>query len=248
MVLKFKNVKCILLLPLLMGFAIGILSVYTYYLLLNYEDDKKLTPMTFKQENTQVTFNHQHHYHRVDFTNPNKKYNTSLLCLIFIDDIDSLFLQHNVWLNKCGNEKMYVSKKKHKYIDHVITDTYSTNSWKYYCQTLLYLHTKYNSGIIKYDWIFLAKDNVWLIYENLIHLISLLNVNKHKHKYYAGEYVDGILSMNAGVLLSANILSALVNLLDNVDACSTGVHNSESQMLGEFNIYLYYNQLCYLQI
>lgn len=237
MVLKFRSVKCCLPLPLLMGFVIGILSVYTYYLLLNYEDDKNLISIAIKQDKAQIQYNHQH-YHQVDFTNPNIKYNTSLLCLIFIDDIDSLFSQHNVWLDKCGNDKMYVSKKKHKYIDHVVTDTYSTNPWKYYCQTLMYLHTRYNSDIIKYNWIFLAKDNVWLIYENLIHLLSLLNVNKQKHNYYAGEYVDDILNMNAGVLLSANILSALVHLFSNVDACNTEVHNSENQMLGEFNIYL----------
>jgi len=174
-----KSKICTLPMPLLMGFVIGIMSVYTYYLLLNYEDNTKLTPVPVKDFNSQIKMN----YRLVDLTKSTINHNTSLLCLIFINDIDSLLMQHNVWLDKCGNDKIYVSKQKHKYIGQVITDTYSSQPWKYYCQTIMYLHNQYSSHNIKYDWIFLAKDNVWLIYENLIHLISLLNVNKHKHNY-----------------------------------------------------------------
>lgn len=223
---------CALPLPLLMGFVIGIMSVYTYYLLLNYEDNTKLTPVPNKIFNSQLKLNHQRHYHLVDLTKPTTNHNTSLLCLIFINDIDSLLMQHNIWLDKCGNNKMYVSKQEHKYISHVITDTYSSQPWKYYCQTIMYLHNKYNSHNIKYDWIFLAKDNVWLIYENLLHLISLLNTNKHKHNYYAGQYgINGILNINAGVLFNTNTLTALVHLISNMDGCNSEVSNSENQML-----------------
>lgn len=141
-------------------------------------------------------------------------------------------MQHNVWLKKCGDNRVYVGERKHKYIGHVVTETYSPHAWKYNCQTLMYLHAKYNSGTPKYDWIFLAKDNVWLIYENLLHLISLLNVDKH-HDFYAGQYTDGVLSTNAGLLLSTDTLTDLARLLDNLNACDTNIHNSEHQMLGE---------------
>ncbi|KAF0752852.1 Uncharacterized protein FWK35_00023220 [Aphis craccivora] len=222
-----KSKICTLPMPLLMGFVIGIMSVYTYYLLLNYEDNTKLTPVPVKDFNSQIKMN----YHLVDLTKSTINHNTSLLCLIFINDIDSLLMQHNVWLDKCGNDKIYVSKQKHKYIGQVITDTYSSQPWKYYCQTIMYLHNQYSSRNIKYDWIFLAKDNVWLIYENLIHLISLLNVNKHKHNYYAGQYINGILNINAGVLFNTNTLTALVHLISNVDGCNLEVSNNESQIL-----------------
>lgn len=218
-----------------MGFVVGILSVYSYYLFLNY-DDKKLIPVSIEQEYVgQTNFNsHQNNYHRIDFTKPTISHNnTSLLCLIFINDIDSFHVQQNVWLDKCGNDKMYVSKQKHMYIGHVLTETYSPHPWKYYCQTLLYLHEKYNSGTIKYDWIFLAKDDIWLIYENLIYLISLINVNKHKHNYYAGQYVDGVINVNAGLLLSANTLAALFHLFSSMDACSEDVSDNENQMLSK---------------
>jgi len=192
-------------------------------------------PTAAKQVNGQINTNHWRY--RVDMTKPAVSHNATLLCIVFINDIDSLLTQHNVWLNKCNN-RIYISKQKHKYIDHVVTDTYSPYPWKYYCQTLVYLQNIYNSGTNKYDWIFLAKDNLWLIYENLMHLLSLLNANKHKHNFYAGQYDDGVLNTNAGVLLSTNTLTALVYLLNNMDACNTQVHNSESQTLGKCNKHL----------
>lgn len=224
---------CALPIPLFMGFFIGIMSVYTYYLVMNYENNTKLTPVPVTHFNSQIKLNHRH-YHLVDLTKPTINHNISLLCLIFINDIDSLLMQHNVWLDKCGNNKMYVSKQQHKYIGRVITDTYSSQPWKYYCQTLMYIHYQYDYHNIKYDWIFLAKDNVWLIYENLLHLISLLNVNKQKHNYYAGQYINGTLNINAGVLFNTNTLTALVHLISSMDGCNSEVSNSESQMLGEY--------------
>lgn len=241
MVLKYRiansnRSKCTIPLPLLMGFLIGVVSVYLYYLLLNCEDGRKFIRVFKNNQNKRLkSFTHHQEYHRVDLTKPTIPHNSSLLCLIFIDDIDVLHIQHNVWLNKCGNNHiMYVSKYEHKYIGQIVTNTYSPRPWKYFCQTLIYLHTNYYSNNIKHDWIFLAKDNVWLIYENLIHLISLLNVDKNEHNYYAGQYVDGVLSMNAGVLLSTNTLISLVHLLTNMDACNMEVLNNESQMLGEY--------------
>lgn len=222
-------------LPLLMGFFIGIMSWYTYYLLLKYEDKIKFTPAPVQHYNNPIKLNHHRNYHLVDLTKPTINHNASVLCLIFINDIDTLLMQHNVWLDKCGNNKMYVSKQKHKYIGHVVTNTYSSQPWKYYCQTIMYLHNKYNSHNIKYDWIFLAKDNVWLIYENLLHLISLLNVNKHKYNYYAGQYINGVLNINSGVLFNTNTLTALVHLISSMDGCNTEISNNENQMLGEYN-------------
>lgn len=173
-------------------------------------------------------------YYQADLTKPSAHAgNTSLLCLIFINDVDTVLLQHNVWLDKCGENKIYASKEKHKYIDRVVTDTYSTSPWKYYCQTLLHLHKVYNYGTVKYDWIFLAKDNVWLIYENLMHLISVLNVDRHAHNFYAGQYVDGVLNVDAGILLSTSTLTALVLLLNDVDACNMELAKSDNQMLGK---------------
>lgn len=235
MVLKCNNrvninrFKRILPFPLLIGFAFGVLSVYTYYLLLNYENENNFIPMTISQENSLIDFNHQNQYYQVDFTKTSINQNISLLCLIFVNNIDSLLMQQNIWLNKCDKNKIYMGKKKYNYIDHVITETYSPQPWKYYCQTLVYLHKKY----MNYDWIFLAEDNVWLIYENLVHLISLINVKKHKYNYYAGQYVNGILTTNAGVLLSTNTLSILVKLLNNMDGCNTEVLDSKHEMLGE---------------
>lgn len=236
MVLKTRSgygirVKCISL-PLIMGFIIGCLSVYTYYLLMSYEDDRKFTSVSVKEVNSQTYTKHR--YHRVDMTKSSTNHTSSLLCLIFINDIDSLLMQRNVWLDKCVNT-IYMSKEKHQYIDNVVTDTFSLQPWKYYCQTLMYVDKNYSSNIIKYDWIFLAKDNLWLIYENLIHLIALLDVDKNKYNYYAGQYVDGILSTDAGVLLSINTLSALVHMLNNRDACNTELFNSEGQILGKYS-------------
>lgn len=240
MVIKYRiansnRSKCTIPLPLLMGFLIGVISVYFYYLLLNCEDGRKFIRVFKNNQNKRLkSFSRLQEYHRVDLSKPIIHHNFSLLCLIFIDDIDSFLIQHNVWLDKCGNNHMYVSKFKHKYMDKIVTNTYSPQPWKYLCQTLIYLHTNYNSDNIKYDWIFLAKDNVWLIYENLIHLISLLNVDKREHNYYAGQYVDGALSINAGVLLSTNTFISLVHLLTNMDACNMDVFNNESQMFGEY--------------
>lgn len=219
-----------------MGFIVGILSVFTNYLFSNY-DNKKLVSAPIKPENfDQINFDsNQNNYYRIDLTKPSISNNRSLLCLIFINDIDSLFVQQNVWLDKCGNNKMFVSKQKHMYIGHVLTETYSPHPWKFYCQTLLYLHKKYNYDTIKYDWIFLAKDNIWLIYENLMHLISLINVNKHNHNYYASQYVDGAINVNAGLLLSANTLAALFHLLSNMDACNEDGSVSENQMLSKYS-------------
>lgn len=224
-----KKFKCKVPLPLLVGFVVGFLSVYMC-LLLNFDDDRKLLSTTVKLEHSPIHFNH---YHRVDFTKPSVNRNLSLLCVIFIDDIDMLFMQKNVWLKKCGNNLVHVSKKKHKYIDHVVTGTYSSHPWKCYCQTLIYLHNKYNSGHVKYDWIILAKDNVWVIYENLIHLISLLNNNKYKYNYYAGQYENEVLNMDAGVLMSTSTLSALVNSLSDADACNTMPTKNERLILGK---------------
>jgi len=206
-----------------MGFVTGILSVYTYYLLRNHEDDVRSIPVATKHHNNKINSHHQ-----VDLTKPSVYRNVSVLCLIFINDIDSLILQHNVWLEKC-NSKLFVGKQKYTYFSNVITETYSERSWKSYCQTLIYLHKQYNSGTIKNDWIFLAKDNIWLIYENLIHLISLLNANKHN--YYAGKYVNGLLSVDAGVLISSNTLMSLAHLLNNMNACDMRVSDNNN-MLG----------------
>jgi hypothetical protein len=202
---------------------------------MNY-DNKKLVSASVKQENfDQINFNsNTNNYYRIDLTKANIIHNTSLLCLIFINDIDSLLVQQNVWLDKCGNSKIYVSKQKHMYIGHVLTETYSPHPWKYYCQTLLHLHKKYNYNTIKYDWIFLAKDNIWLIYENLMHLISLININKYNHNYYAGQYVNGAINVNAGLLLSANTLAALFHLLSNMDACNEDGSINENQMLSKY--------------
>lgn len=229
MVLKFnyytsiKKLKRIITLPLLLGFIFGLL---TYYLLLNYGNNK-LTSVKINQENNQI--DNKELYHQLDLTKRSINHNTSLLCLIFINDIDSLLMQQNVWGKKCGKNIVYMSKHKHNYLNHVVTETYSTHSWKYYCQTLIYLHKNY----MMYDWIFLAKDNVWLIYENLIHFISLINMKKHKYNYYAGQYVNDILTSNAGLLLSSNTLSALVKLL-NMDGCNTETIDNKSEILGEF--------------
>jgi len=235
MVLKYRNAKrCrtkyILLLPLLMGFFIGILSVYTYYLLLNYKEEIKLNPTVRKHYNSEIHFNQSHY--QVDLTKSTVNHNISVLCLIFINDFDFFILQHNLWIKKCKN-KIFVSKQKHKYFDNIITDTYSENSWKYYCQTLIYLHKQYSSGMDKYDWIFLAKDNVWLIYENLLHLISLLNTNKHNY-YYAGKYINGLLSLNAGILINSNILVSLAHLLNDVNACDRIISNDHSDNMLDF--------------
>lgn len=235
MVLMYRKanghrVKCVLPMPLLAGFVFGILSVYAYRFQLDYRDQMKTTPLKSKQNKSQLDLD----YHRVDWTKPIVHYhNTSIFCLIFINDIDSVLMQHNLWLVKCGKNILYASKQKYKYIDNVVTYTYSARPWKYYCQTLMYLYKHYNSGFVnKHDWVFIANDNVWLIYENLMHLIALLNVNKHQNNYYAGQYIDGVLSIDAGVLLSTNVLTALVNLFRNVDACNSELFNSESQMLG----------------
>jgi len=209
-----------------MGFVTGILSVYTYYLLTKHEDEIRSIPMVTTQHN-KINSYHQSH-HQVDLTKPSVYHNVSILCLIFINDIDSLILQHNVWLDKC-NSKLFVGKQKYTYFSDVVTETYSEHSWKFYCQTLIYLHKQYDSGTIKYDWIFLAKDNVWLIYENLIHLISLLNANKHS--YYGGKFVNGLLSVDAGVLISFNTLMSLANLLNNMNACDTRISDNDN-MLG----------------
>lgn len=239
MVLILRNahankVKCLSPLPLFMGFVIGVISFYIC-LLLNYED-RNLYPVAIKQDHWPPT---NLSPHRVDLTKSGINQSVSLLCVIFINDIDSLFMVNNVWSKKCQKNKIYVSKKKYKYTDHVVTVTYSSHPWKYYCQTLKYLHKKYISGTKKYDWIFLAKDNVWLIYENLVHLISLLNTNAHNHNYYAGQYVDGILSVDAGVLLSSTTLTSLVTLLNNMDACDDKVSNNGSYLLGEYFKMLY---------
>lgn len=224
------RLKCVPPLPLLAGFIVGILSVYAYRFLLDYRDVKKSIPAASKLDKSLLDLK----YHRVDLTKPTvNHHNTSLFCLIFINDIDSVLMQHNLWLDKCGKNIMYASKQKYKYIDNVVTYTYSTRPWKYYCQTLVYLHTHYNSGAVnKYDWVFLANDNVWLIYENLMHFISLLNVNKYHNNYYAGQFINGVLRIDAGVLLSTNVFKALVKLFSNVDACNSEVFNDESQMLG----------------
>lgn len=227
--------------PLFMGFAVGVLSAYSYYLIMNY-DAKKFISVTIRHNYiNEIHFNiDQNTYHGINMTKPAIN-NTSLLCLIFINDIDYLYVQQNVWLDKCGNNKMYVSKQKHMYIGHVLTETYSPKPWKYYCQTLLYLHKKYNSDTIKYDWIFLAKDNIWLIYENLMHLISLLNASKHKY-FYASQYINGVINVNAGLLLSANTLAALFHLLSSMDACNENTSVSESLILGEcstFKLYVF---------
>lgn len=235
MVLTYRKsnghrVKCVLPLPLMAGFMIGLLSVYAYRFLLDYRDEKKSIPVVPERGKSLLNF----HYYQVDLTKSTVDYhNASLFCLIFINDIDSVLMQHNLWLDKCGKNIMYASKQKYKYIDNVVIDTFSMRPWKYYCQTLVYLHKNYNFGIVnKHDWVFLVNDNVWLIYENLIRLISLLNVNKHQHNYYAGQYIDGVLNTEAGVLLSTNVLTALVNLFNDMDACNSEVLNSESQMLG----------------
>lgn len=237
MVFKYRNAKgCrtkyILLLPLLMGFFIGVLSVYIYYLLLNYENEVKIIPTS--SYNSEIYFNRSHY--QVDLTKSTVNYNISVLCLIFINDFDSFILQYNVWIEKCKN-KIFFSKQKYKYFDNMVTDTFSENSWKYYCQTLVYLHKQYSSGMDKYDWIFLAKDNVWLIYENLLHLISLLNVDKHN--YYAGNYINGVLNVHAGVLINCNTLVSLVHLLNDVNACDTIISNDHNDnMLGNYLKYL----------
>lgn len=221
---SINKLKRILTLPLLLGFIFGLLI---YYLLLNYENDK-LIPVKINQDSSQI--DNQKLYHRLDLTKKSINHNTSLLCLIFVNDIDFLLMQQNVWQKKCGKNIVYMSKRKHNYLDHVVTETYSTHSWKYYCQTLIYLHKKY----MMYDWIFLTKDNVWLIYENLVHFISLINLKKHKYNYYAGQYVNDILTSNAGILLSSNALSALVKFLNIMDGCNTEKIDNKSDMLGEF--------------
>lgn len=235
MVLTFRKanghrVKCVLPLPLLAGFVIGILSVYAYRFLLDCRDGNKSIPAVSELDKSLLDLN----YHQVDLTKPTVDYqNASLFCLIFINNIDSVLMQHNLWLDKCGKNIMYASKQKYKYIDNVVTNTYSTRPWKYYCQTLMYFHKHYNSGTInKYDWVFLVNDNVLLIYENLMHLIALLNVNKYHNNYYAGQFVNGVLSIDAGVLLSTNVLTALANLFSNVDACNSELFNNTTLMLG----------------
>lgn len=240
MAFKYRNLnigrtKCVPPLPLLMGFVFGLLSVYTYRLFANYENDRKMVSSAVERlHGGENNIGGLRRYYHVDLTKPSAHTgNASLLCLIFINDTDTVLLQHNVWLDKCGENKMYASKEKHKYIDRVVTDTYSTSPWKYYCQTLVHLHRVYRYGTVKYDWIFLAKDNVWLIYENLLHLVSLLNVDRHTHNFYAGQYVDGVLNIDAGVLLSASTLTSLVVLLNDMDACNTELTKSESQMLGK---------------
>jgi len=231
--------KCILLLPLLMGFLIGILSIYTYYLLLNYEDGVNLIITVPKTHNLKINVNRQNYY-QVDLKKSSVKHNISVLCLIFVNDNDLFIMQHNVWLEKCNNN-IFVSKQKLQYFNNAITETYSENSWKCYCQTLIYLNKQYNSGIIKYDWVFLAKDNVWLIYENLIHLLSLLNTNKF---YYGGSYINGLLSIHAGVIINSKTLISLANLLNNMNACHTSVSNNDN-MLGNCLIYIrYFKYFC----
>lgn len=227
----YNRAKCLFSPPLLMGFTIGVLSGFMYWLL--FVDNRKSSSVTISRDNVWTNFNRHQRYYHVDLMKPSPEANITLLCLIFITDIDSLLMQHNIWLKKCGDNRVYVGKKKHKYIGRVLTDTYSPHPWKYYCETLVYLHMKYNSNIIKYDWIFLAKDNLWLIYENLLHLISLLNVNKHRQNYYAGQYINSVINMNAGILLSMNTLTDLVHLFNNVNACNKNISNSEDQMLGK---------------
>lgn len=239
MICKYRSgngnrAKCTLPLPLLMGFITGFLSVYTYYLLLNFEHNRiRITP-AITQSNSEKYFIPR--YYQLNTTKLSTNRTVSLLCLVFINDIDSLLMQHNVWLNKCDN-KIYMSKYEQKYIGDVVTDTYSSHPWKYYCQTLIYLNNIYSSGNIKYDWIFLAQDNIWLIYENLIHLISLINDNKHKRSYYAGQYVNDVLNTDAGVLLSTNTLIKLINLFAKMDACNEEVSDSENHVLGKLNKY-----------
>jgi len=73
------------------------------------------------------------------------------------------------------------------------------------------------------------------VHENLARLTSLLAAaDGRERKYYAGSYADGVLSTDAGVLLAADTLTALVRLLGDADACAAGAASAgESRTLGK---------------
>lgn len=217
-------------LPLVMGFVVGLTSAY-YCLLTNYEDDRRLAPA--RPFSGADGGGGRRRFHRADAAaepNAAAAAAATVMCVVFVDDVDSVLMQQNVWLDRCDGTT-YVSGRRHRYVGRVITDTFSTDPWQYYCRTLV--HAEQTSSGSAYGWIFLARSDLWLVYENLMRLISLLAADKRKRKYYAGSYADGVLSTDAGVLFSADTLTALVRLLGDANACAADASKSESRTLGE---------------
>ncbi|XP_050528399.1 uncharacterized protein LOC126898434 [Daktulosphaira vitifoliae] len=171
--------------PFVLGFILGIGFIYIFTYLKSYDD--------FDLSQQKYATDYQRIYYFLNFTKKSSSSayfkNVSMLCVIFIDDVDNALAQRNAWRQNDSCSKIVYVGQNNPYIIEDNIDWIMTKNidkqWEHFCHAMNIIYNSYSK---KYKWLFIIRDNIWPIHNNIISLINILET-ENKQNFYIGSYL-----------------------------------------------------------